>query len=618
MRATDRYMVYNLGEQGVTSRARSNIPGWPFPDLRAYLAFLEARDHLVRIPDPVDPDLEITAIVQEVVRRTGPALLFERVRGSPYPLVINLFGHPDRILWALGRPPRVIAEEILTVLDRLRRPSGWKAVGTIAHLVWRGWRSLPRRVVRAPVQEVIESPNLLSLPVMRCWPEDGGRFITLGLVITHHPIRGTRNVGIYRLHVYDARTTGMHWQSMKGGRAHYAVAEQRGQSLPVAVVLGGDPVTMLCAVLPLPEEMDELMWAGWIRGRPVPVVRARSIPLDVPASAEFVLEGEVPPGERRLEGPFGDHFGHYSSAHPFPVFHVRTVTRRRRPVYPSTVVGKPPQEDWHMGVAAGELVGPLIQLIYPSVRRIWASPEAGFHHLLIVAVEERHPTEVMKVALGLLGQGQLALTKCLILVPPNVDPTDWEAVLRTIWHRWRPETNLHLITHAPADTLDFTTPRIHVGSKVILDATGPVVRTHPWPEHAPAPSELHPAIVRTAIWPGGHLLIQMPHSAHPRSVLASVLAHPHVEQFLMVWAVDTDVPLDDPILCLWGVFTRFDPARDWVCRHASWQGMQPVYSSPICVDATWKPFYPKPLTLPPAVVQRARERCRMWGLTTSV
>jgi UbiD family decarboxylase len=603
-----------LSREAVEMRVGRDIPGWPFADLGEFLRFLEQRGHLVRVREPVDPYLEVSAIAQEVVRREGPALLFENVQGARFPLVINLFGSMERIVWALGREPSAIAEEFLRWLDLVRRPPTFRTLGELFRLGLRLWRSFPRTVRRAPVQAVVEAPNLRDLPVITCWPYDGGPFITMGLVVTHHPVLHTRNVAIYRLHVYDEKTTGMHWQSMKGGRAHYYEAERRGEPLEVAVVLGCDPVTMLCAVLPLPEEMDEILWSGWIRGRPVPLVRARTLRMKVPARAEFVLEGFVPPRERRLEGPFGDHFGHYSGVQPFPVFHVQAVTRRERPVYPSTVVGKPPQEDWFMGVAAGEMVGPLIRVLFPSVRRLWAYPETGFHHLLVVSVEERHPMEAMRVGLGLLGQGQLSLTKCLILVPPDVDPADWSAVLATLWDRFDPARHLTVLPTAPADTLDFTTPTLHAGSKVILNATDRVFRARPWPTEPVPPSELPWGVRATRVWPGGHLILQVHGLVDVRRLLTEALAHPRLRPFLWVWVVSPDVPLDDPTLLLWGIFTRFDPARDWLCLPMEWSGLRPLYSTPIGVDATWKTFYPAPLELPVDVVGKARQRVHRWGL----
>ena len=386
-----------------------------FPDLRSFADHLERAGLLRRVQAEVDPVLEVPEIVQRVIRERGPALLFERPKGAVFPLVMNLFGTMERIELALGRHPQSIGSELVETLQRLNPPS-LKSLWESRRFVARGRFMRPRIVSRAPVQEVVEAPRLNALPHVKSWPRDGGRFVTFGPTITHDPASGRRNYGLYRLQIYDDATTGMHWQSMKGGRGHHYEAERRGQPLEAAVVLGGDPILMLSAILPLPEDMDELAFAGFLRGAATELVPGRSISIPVPANAELILEGVVPPGERRPEGPFGDHFGHYSEAADFPVFHVRQVTRRQRPLYPATVVGKPPQEDKAMGIAVGEMVGPLIRMINPNVVDLYAFENASFHNLLGVSLKERHPKEVIKTAFNLLGTGQLALTKVTILV----------------------------------------------------------------------------------------------------------------------------------------------------------------------------------------------------------
>src|SRR6266849_5258400 len=263
---------------------------------------------------------------------------------------------------------------------------------------------------------------------------------------------------------------------MKGGSAHYWQAEKRGEDLEVAVVIGADPILMMAAILPLPEDVDEIAFAGFLRGRGVPMVRAKAVNMMVSANAEIVLEGVVPARERRMEGPFGDHFGHYSEAAEFPVMHIRQVTRRRNALYAGTVVGKPPQEDKFLGIAAGEMIGPLIKVINPNIVGICAYVGAGFHNLLVVALKERHPKEVLKTAMSLLGTGQLSLTKVMILVGPERDPRDFRAVLRDIWHRFDPEDHMWLLPFAPLDTLDFTSFKMHVGSKLVIDASGEVLQ----------------------------------------------------------------------------------------------------------------------------------------------
>jgi UbiD family decarboxylase len=300
----------------------------PFADLRSFLRHLEARGDLRRVRAEVDPVYEIAEIAQRCVREEGPALVFERVKGSRFPLAINFLGTMRRVEHALGMHPEELGRRLVDLAEQVMPPNPaglWARRDLFPRLA----ALRPRRALRAPRHEIVgDDLDLNALPVIKCWPEDGGRFITFPLVITRHPASGKSNLGIYRMQVFDAHTTGMHWQIHKGGGFHYHEAEKHGQALPVAVVLGADPALMLAGIFPLPEGMEEIAFAGILRARATRLVRARTVALDVPADAEFVLEGEVPPGERRREGPFGDHFGHYCDPADFPVFRVGRITRR--------------------------------------------------------------------------------------------------------------------------------------------------------------------------------------------------------------------------------------------------------------------------------------------------
>lgn len=575
-----------------------------FDDLHHFIAHLENSGELRRIRVEVDPVLEVTEIVQRMVKQEGPALLFERPRGAEFPLVINLFGSPRRIEEALGNHPEAIGEAIIRAIEGLNPPS-LSGLWQSRQLFLRALSMRPRIVRRAPVQDVCEEPDLTKLPILKCWPDDGGRFITFGMVLTEHPQTRRRNLGLYRLHVYDERTTGMHWQSMKGGRGHHFVAEQQGRSLDVAVVLGGDPVLMLASILPLPEDVDEIAFAGFLRGRRIPLVKARTNGLFVPANAEFILEGSVPPHERRREGPFGDHFGHYSEAADFPVFQLRRITRRRHPIYPASVVGKPPQEDKYLGQAAGQIVGPLIKLIQPNVSDLWAYYEAGFHNLLGVAVAERHPKEVLKTAFALLGIGQLALTKVMVLVPADVNCRRFDHLLRELWWRFDPAERMLLLPTAPLDTLDFTSFTMHVGSKLILDATGKRIATADPPTDVVDPRRFDHRIVGYRLLTGGFLVVAI--AGEARQVLADLLRWPELGPVKFVVAVSPDVDLQDDENLIWGIFTRFDPARDMLCEEMQFVGARPIYRGRLAIDATWKEGYPRPLEMDPTI-QRLVDR----------
>jgi len=580
-----------------------------FPDLGSYDTALESRGLLARVRAEVDPVHEASEIVMRTVRAGGPALLFERPRGSQIPLVMNLFGTMERIELALGRHPEQIGKELVAAVQSLNPPSlaaFWRQRGFLA----RARHMRPRTVSRAPVQEVEEEPDLLRLPHIHTWPRDNGRFLTFGPTVTADPVTGRRNYGLYRLQVNGPAETGMHWQSMKGGRAHYAEAERLGIPLPACVVLGGDPIVMLAAILPLPEDVDELAFAGLLRGEAVPMVRARSNGLLVPANAEIILEGEVPPGIRKSEGPFGDHFGHYSEAHDFPVFRVKRMTRRRGALYPASVVGKPPQEDKAIGIAVGEVVGPLIRLVNPNIVDLFASDAAGFHNLLTVAVRERHPKETIKTAFNLLGTGQLALTKVVLLVRDEVNPRSFAAALRELWHRFDPEERLLLLGIAPLDTLDYTSYRMHVGSKLVLDATGEVITPEPPPTTVTDPATLDHRVESHRLLEGGFLVVRMRDGLLGRETLRTLVRHEALGPVKFVVAVSRDVRLEDEENLLWGIFTRFDPARDMVFGEQAFVGARPVYRGRVGIDATWKPGYPAPLEMPEETVRMVDQR---WG-----
>ena len=576
----------------------------PFDNLQDFVAHLEARGKLRRIHQEVDPVLEAGEIAQRVLREGGPALLFERPTGSSFPLLMNLFGTMDRVLDALGGEPEGVAEELLKAAQSVNPPSIgklWESRQTITKALL----AQPRSVSQAPCQEVVETPDLNRLPVVQCWPHDAGRFITYGMVITRHPETRRRNLGLYRMQVFDESSTGMHWQSMKGGRGHYWEAERRGEDLEVAVVIGCNPILMLASVLPLPEDMDEVAFAGFLKGRGIGMTPATSIHALVPSDAEFVLEGVVPSGERRMEGPFGDHFGHYSDAAEFPVFHVRKLTRRRNPVYVATVVGKPPQEDKFIGIAAGRMIGPLIQLLNPNVVGMHAYVGAGFHNLLVVALEERHPREVLKTAMSLLGTGQLSLTKVMILVRGDQDPTDFRGVLAEIWRRSKVEERVLLLPIAPLDTLDFTSFKMHVGSKLVIDATGPVVQAD-MPELRDDPDRFDPRIGGWKLLDGGWLIVVVREGS--REVLETLIKASLGIAFIV--AVSPDVDLEDDENLQWGIFTRFDPARDMIFERQEFVGARPVYGGCVGIDATWKEGYPAPLEMDEDTVKLVDRRWR--------
>lgn len=584
-----------------------------FSSLGTFLRYLESIGELRRIRVEVDPYLEVTEIAVRALREKKPALLFENVRGSRYPLVINTYASARRIEHALGRHPAQIGDQIIRFAEALMPPTPqalWRHRTMAARLAF----SRGRRVSVAPSQRIVVQPNLDLLPIQTCWPDDGGRFLTLGQVFTYDPLNGKRNVGLYRMQVYDAATTGMHWQIQKGGGFHYYQAEKLGRGLDVAVALGTDPALLLASVAALPEGVDEVTFASFLRGAPVAMTRGRSVAIDVPAHAEFVLEGTVPAHERRLEGPFGDHFGHYSNAAPFPVFHLSAVTHGRNPVYPATVVGIPPMEDKFIGDATQEILGPLARVIHSEVRDVWAYYEAGFHNLLVVSVEERYQKEAMKAALGLLGTGQLSLTKCLILVSAGVDVRNWSSVLNEIRAQFDPHYDFVLLPKVPLDTLDFTSFKMELGSKMILDAT----RKNRPPAAGLAKkkgsvrSELGDIRsadrrIRDAVIVDQCLLL-LKVEGSGRGIVEKMVKRKGLQHLKIIAAVSADVDIRDRENSIWGLFTRFDCERDVVFSEQQLIGISPVYKGVMGIDATWKEGYPKALTMPDEVKKNVDRR----------
>lgn len=583
----------------------------PFQALGEFLRFLESQGELKRIRVEVDPHLEITEIATRALREGMPALLFENVRGSSFPLVANVYASEKRIELALGRHPQEIGIDLIDFAERMMPPKAgqiWKKRAMIK----RALSALPRRTAKPLSQEVLSSLSLDDLPVQTCWPGDGGRFITLGQVITHDPADGKRNVGIYRMQIYDGKAAGMHWQIQKGGGFHHWKAEAAGEALEVVVALGTDPALLLASVAALPEGIDEALFAGFLRGRALRFARGKSVSIPVPAGAEFILEGIVAPHERRKEGPFGDHFGHYSHAAPFPVFRVRAITHRRNAVYPATVVGIPPMEDKFIGDATQQILGPLARLLHKEVRDLWAYYEAGFHNLLVVSVEERYHKEAMKAALGLLGTGQLSLTKCVVLVSESVDPRNWKAVLKAVRENFDPHFDFLLLPKVPLDTLDFTSFAMELGSKMIVDATAKrrgKQNPRAWrPLDPQSIRSLDRRIMDAAVMEDALVLVKT--GTAGRSLMQSLVRRKELAGAKIVAVVSDDVDIHDQENALWGLFTRFDCERDVLFAEQRMIGIAPVYKGVMGIDATWKSGYPKPLKMDRRVVRAVENRWR--------
>lgn len=446
---------------------------YPYGDLRDFLARLEHDGRLRRVRAPVDPYLEVTEIVQRTLRERGPALLFERPTQGEMPLAINLFGTQERMATALGvqsldeigeRIARLIKPEVPVGLSGLR-----DALGKLADL--RGVP--PKRVRTAPCQDVVyKGPevDLNRLPAVHAWPDDGGAFLNFGLTHTAHPETGQRNLGMYRLQRHDARTVGMHWQIHKDSTAHHAVAERRRERLPVAIAFGCDPAVTLAASTPLPADIDEYLFAGFIRRDRVEMVDCLTVPLRVPANAQIVLEGWLEPGARRPEGPFGDHTGFYTPVEPFPALTVDCMTTQREPVFQTVVCGPPPQEDGPMGKAVERIMLPLVKIIIPEIVDMDFPVEGVFQNCVIVSIHKRYPKQAHKVMSAIWGAHMLSLTKLVVVVDDDCDVHDYSEVA------WRALGNVDyardaLHTDGPVDHLDHSSYQQFWGGKLGLDAT---------------------------------------------------------------------------------------------------------------------------------------------------
>jgi len=443
-----------------------------YRDLKDFVDVLRQRGELKEISVEVDPVLEISEIADRVVKAGGPALLFTNVKGHRIPVLINAFGTLERMALALGAESLdAIAEDIAELLEPQMPVSLIGKLQALPKL--KRFLSLPPKTVRSGAcQEVVEtdSPSLAEIPIIQCWPQDGGKYITLPLVFTKHPELGTRNVGMYRLQKFDDRTLGMHWQRHKGGAAHYRVAERLGKRLDVAVALGPDPAVTYAATAPLPDEVDELMLAGFLRDAPVELVQCRTVDLEVPANAQIVLEGYVEPGERRLEGPFGDHTGFYSLDEEYPVFHLTAVTHCRDPIYPTIIVGRPPMEDGPLGKATERLFLPLIRKSVPEIVDMNLPVEGIFHNFAIVSLDKRYPGHARKVMHAIWGLGQLMFTKVVIVVDKQCNVHDLGEVMWRVGTAIDPKRDV-VFAEGPCDVLDFAAQVPDYGTKMGIDAT---------------------------------------------------------------------------------------------------------------------------------------------------
>lgn len=443
-----------------------------FKNLREFIYFLEEKGELKRVKVEVDPELEITEITDRIAKRRGPALFFEKVKGSKIPVAINLFGSFQRMAWSLGRESFDQLEKVIPDFLPQELPRSFKESLSLLSKLFQARKFKPKVIEKAPCQGIVlrgDEVNLNEIPILKCWPKDGGKFITLPLVFTRDPETGNQNMGMYRMQVFDERTTGMHWQIHHDGAQNFRKSP-KDKPFPVAVAIGSDPATIYSATAPLPSNFDEIYFASFLRGEPLEVVKALNSDLLIPAEAEIVLEGYVIPGEERVEGPFGDHTGYYTPPDNYPVFHVEVITMRENPIYPATIVGKPPMEDCYLGKATERIFLPIIKAVLPEIVDIDLPFEGVFHNCVIVSIKKSFPKHANKVMNALWSLGQMMFSKFIVVVDEEVDVHNYSEVTWKVFNNVDPKRDI-VLSEGPLDVLDHSSPTLYYGYKMGIDAT---------------------------------------------------------------------------------------------------------------------------------------------------
>jgi len=576
------------------------------PSLRTFLDLLTRENEILEIKAEVDPYLELAEIHRRVIQEGGPALLFSRVKGSRYPVVTNLFGTNRRIDLAFGPKPESLVRDLVHIAEVLLPPKPaelWKYRSVGRDLLRLG-TTMTRR---SPVTQVLDQPARLDeLPVLTTWQEDGGPFMTLPLVYTENPTTKKHNLGIYRIQIFDTNTTGLHWQIQKGGGFHYAEAERLGQNLPVTVFLGGPPALILSAIAPLPEDVPELVLASLLSGQKLKLSKNPLGGHRLAAEAEFALVGYAAPHERRIEGPFGDHYGYYSLRHEYPVFHVAGVFHRRDAIFPATVVGKPRQEDFFIGDYLQRLLSPLFPMVMPSVKDLWTYGETGFHSLAAAVVQERYGREALVSGFRILGEGQLSLTKFLMLTDTPQDLSNFPKFLEHLLERFRPETDLFVFSNVSMDTLDYTSGKVNEGSKAIMLGLGDPVRRLPREFSGTLPR----GSKRAEVFCPGCLVLEGESYTTDETLAQRVASEPSLAEWPLIVLHDDASVAQSSADFLWATWTRFEPASDIYAAQTSVQRHHLIYQGPIVIDARTKPGFPDELFVREDIARLVDKR---WG-----
>ena len=558
-------------------------------DLRSYIDILRKEDELLVVEEEIDPCLELAEIHRRVIARQGPALLFTKVKNSSFPVVTNLFGTARRLELAFGKKPQQFVRNLVNLAEAIMPPTPGK-LWQHRNFFLEGMKTGLKRISNGPVlDECRTPPDLNDLPMLTSWHSDGGPFITLPLVYTEHPDGSGHNLGMYRIQRHDKTTAGIHWQIHKGGGYHYCEAERRNMPLPVTIYIGGPPALILAAIAPLPEDIPELMLASLLLGEKLKMTDDPRGGHRLVAHAEFALKGEVPPHVRLPEGPFGDHYGYNSLEHDYPVFQVNRIYRRRNAIYPATVVGRPRQEDYFIGDFLQELLSPLFPLVMKGVKELKTFGEAGFHCLAAARTVNRYPREAFACGLRILGEGQLSLTKFLIITDGDPDITDFGKLWTHILERVRWDRDLFVFANVSQDTLDYTGPSVNKGSKAMVMGLGKeIIRRLPESFHGNLPPDCsHPEVFLP-----GTLVIQGKSYENAPELAGRIARSRHCREWPVVVLVDKTAEATRSMQeFLWTLFTRFEPAADIHGSIARVRRFHVGLVPPIVFDCRMKPWY---------------------------
>ena len=567
-------------------------------NLRSFIQKLRDEKELVEIEVEVNPYLEIAEIHRRVIEEQGKALFFKNVKGSKFPVVTNLFGTIKRIELAFGKRPQEFVKRAVEMVEILLPPKP-KELWQYRDMALTGLKLGTKNVSNAPILEKTQSPtDLEKLPLLQLWQDDGGHFVTLPLVYTESPKSGKHNLGMYRIQRYDTETAGIHWQIHKGGGFHYHEAEELNQSLPINVFIGGPPAMILAAIAPLPEDVPELMLASLLNDGKITTTQNPSKEgLRLLAEAEFAISGKVPPKIRKPEGPFGDHYGYYSLKHDYPIIEVDAVYHRKDAIYPATIVGKPRQEDFYIGDYLQSLLSPLFPLVMPAVRDLWSYGETGFHSLAAAVVKERYSREALGAGFRILGEGQLSLTKFLLLTDKPQDLSDFKSLFEHILERVEWESDFFIFDRTSFDTLDYASGKVNHGSKAMLVGVGEKKKEL----KREFKGDLPEGIKKAEVYCGGCLVLEADSYSsdneknYENRLGKRVAESGQFDDFEMVILHDSIEFARSTEKFLWATWTRFNPSTDMFAKEIKVINNHISYTPPIVIDARMKPWYPKEL-----------------------